>query len=167
MEQCILLNADGNYLSLISWKRAMCLISKNAVKVLKYTEKIVRTVTKEYKIPSIIMLVKMIRIKWKGSVPYSKKNVIIRDRYICQYCGCVETLKNKMTIDHIIPKSKGGKSTFENTVSCCKICNNRKGDRTPSESKMYLKKMPKHPTIGEFLHKRIKNINEILKKELV
>jgi len=74
--------------------------------------------------------------------------------------------RGKLTIDHIIPKSRGGKTTFENCVASCKPCNNNKGDRTPREAKMYLKVKAYQPTISEFLIMKVKKlgINDILRE---
>jgi 5-methylcytosine-specific restriction endonuclease McrA len=79
---------------------------------------------------------------------------MVRDRYICSYCGSNKNL----TIDHIIPISRGGKSTFENCITACKSCNNKKGDRTPSEANMYLTKKAYSPTISEFLKLKMKQL---------
>jgi 5-methylcytosine-specific restriction endonuclease McrA len=152
----VLLNSDYSPLGIISWKKAMKLICKKKVDVIKYSEIVISNFEKTFvtKIPLIIKLVKLIRTLWRVRVPFSKRTVIIRDNFVCAYCG-VRVLKG-LTIDHVIPKSKGGKSTFENTVSCCFDCNNKKDNRTPSEAKMYLKFKPYTPTIMEFLVRSIK-----------
>jgi len=72
--------------------------------------------------------------------------VMIRDGFKCQYCGSLKEL----TIDHVTPVSRGGKSKFENCVTACKHCNNTKSNKLPSEIRMYLKKQPVSPTIAEF-----------------
>jgi len=147
MDQCILLNGDYTYLNTISWKKALKLVVKHKAEVLKYGSKIVRSAEKVVmKIPEVLKLTKIIRIIYKSRVPFSKKNVMIRDGYTCQYCGS----KKDLTIDHIIPISRGGKSNFENCVAACRTCNIKKGGRLPSEINMYLKKKPVTPTIAEF-----------------
>ena len=80
-------------------------------------------------------------------VPFSKRNMLTRDYFKCVYCGS----KKQLTIDHVIPTSKGGKTTFENCVTACIDCNNKKKNRTPSEANMFLARRPTHPTISEFL----------------
>ena len=163
MAHCVLLNADYSFLNVVDWKRAMCLVAKGKVQVLKHSERIVRSAEGiVIKLPAVMKLIKLIRVLYRNRVPFSKKNVLVRDGFKCSYCG---TDKEKLTIDHIIPKSRGGETTFENCVSSCKPCNNRKGDKTPSEVKMYLKTKAYQPTISEFLIMRAKKlgINNVLK----
>lgn len=79
--------------------------------------------------------------------PVNRREVLRRDKHQCQYCGS----KHKLTLDHVNPRSKGGKHTWDNVVTACESCNSRKGDRTPSEAGMTLKTHPKapiHPTIA-------------------
>ncbi len=156
MTPCVLLNADYSFLNVVDWKRAMCLLAKEKVEVLKYSEKIVRTGEGLIlKIPAVMKLIKFIRTIYKNKVPFSKKNVFVRDGFKCAYCG---TAKERLTIDHIIPKSRGGEASFENCVASCKPCNNEKGQRTPSEAKMYPKVKTYQPTISEFLRLRVKTL---------
>ncbi len=165
MNKVILLNYDFKFLHSISWKKAIVLMLKNKVEVIKYSTKKIKTSNnniKEIVIPQIIKLVKLIRNIYKNKIPYTKKNILIRDNYKCLYC---ENKNNSMTIDHVIPISKGGKSSFQNCVCSCKNCNNKKKDRTPSEANMFLKYQPYQPTIMEFINIKMKNLGiyEILK----
>jgi len=163
MVQCVLLNADYSFLNVTTWKRAMCLVVKSRVQVLKYSKKIVRTAEGVLiKIPAVMRLIKLIRTLYRSRVPFSKKNILIRDGFRCAYCG---NDKEKLTIDHIIPKSRGGKTSFENCVSSCKPCNNRKGRQTSKEANMYLKVKAYQPTIAEFLRLKVRKlgINDLLK----
>ncbi|UCD33811.1 MAG: HNH endonuclease [Desulfobacterales bacterium] len=107
-------------------------------------------------------LIKLIRTLYVNRVPFSKKNVLVRDGFKCAYCA---NERRRLTIDHIIPKSRGGKTTFENCVSSCKPCNNRKGNKTPTEVRMYLKVKAYQPTISEFLRLKVKKlgINDVLR----
>ena len=153
MERCIVLNGDYTFLNTISWKRAVCLIIKGKTEVLKYSEKVLRnTAGVVMRMPLVIRLIKVIRTIYRSHVPFSKRNVMVRDRYKCVYCGSNEIL----TIDHVIPVSRGGKSNFENCVTACKPCNNKKDRRTPSEAKMFLRKQPYAPTISEFFRIKMK-----------
>jgi len=165
MKNCIVLNADYTFINTINWKRAICLMVKEKVEVLKYTEKEVSNTDKTItlKIPAVIKLIKAIRSLYRNKVPFSKKNVMVRDNYICVYCGTDKDL----TIDHVLPASRGGKSTFENCVTACAACNSKKSDRTPSECRMYLKKVPYAPTISEFIRMRMEKFGIVgLLKEL-
>jgi 5-methylcytosine-specific restriction endonuclease McrA len=135
MERVIVLNGDYTFLNTINWKRAVCLVVTGKSEVVKYSDKVLHTVSGEFmKLPLVIKLIKIIRSIYKSHVPFTKKNVMVRDRHLCVYCKS----KIELTIDHVIPVSRGGKSTFENCVTACKPCNNKKGSRTPREAKMYL-----------------------------
>ncbi len=163
MNQCILLNADYSFLNMVDWKRAMCLIAKGKVQVLKNSTRIIRTAEgMVVKIPAVMKLIKLIRTLFVNRVPFSKKNILVRDGFKCAYCG---KNQRRLTIDHIIPKSRGGATDFDNCVACCKACNNKKGNQIPTEVQMFLKAKPYQPTISEFLRLKVKKlgINETLK----
>ena len=163
MPQCVLLNADYTFLNLVNWRRAVCLLSKGKVEVLSYSETFIRTSGGALmKIPAVMKLVKLIRTIFRSRVPFSKKNVLIRVGFKCAYCG---TEKEKLTIDHIVPRSKGGETTFENCVAACRSCNNHKGSRTPREIRKHLRVKPYQPTISEFIRLKIRKlgINNVLK----
>ena len=156
MSQCLLLNADYSFMNVVDWKRALRLVVKNKVTVLTYSEQCIRGAEGlVMRIPAVLKLVKLIRSVYRNRVPFSKKNVVIRDGFICAYCGA---RGGKMTIDHIIPRSRGGPSNFENCVACCRKCNVEKGSRTPNEAKMYLQRRPHQPTISEFLRLRLQRL---------
>lgn len=165
MERVILLNGDYSFLNIISWKKAMCLMAKGKVEVVKTSKKIIRSVENAWviNVPKVLRLIKLIRTIYRTKVPFSKRNVLYRDKFTCQYCG---RTKIKLTIDHIIPKSRGGRSTFENCVASCKPCNNKKEDKTPNEAKMSLIRKPVQPTIMEFLNLRMQTlgINSLLRE---
>lgn len=113
-------------------------------------------------IPKVIKLVKFVRAVYKREVPFSKKNIFIRDNYTCQYCNKEFNNINNLTIDHITPRSKGGKTSWTNCITSCKRCNNIKGSKTTQESKMFLNKLPKKPTITEFMNKRQWKFKDVL-----
>ena len=94
--------------------------------------------------PSVIVLNDYVR---KGGirVPPSRKTVFYRDSYECQYCGN-NFLKNQLTLDHVVPKSRGGDNTWDNLVTCCVECNQKKANRTPNEAFMKLSRLPKEPS---------------------
>jgi len=157
MEKVILLNSDYSFINVIDWKRAVRLMVKGKADVVEASGRVIRNAerTIELLIPKVLRLIKLVRSIYKAKVPFSKKNVMIRDGLACAYCGKTD---QKLTIDHIIPKSRGGGSTFENCVASCKPCNNKKNNRTPSEAKMYLKKKPFQPTIMEFFIIKMKRL---------
>lgn len=161
MNGCVILNSDYSFLNIISWEKAIKLSEKGKTTVVKYSDRIVRTVDRIIKVPAVMKLIKLIRTIYRTKVVFSKKNVISRDKGTCQYCGA----NSNLTIDHVVPVSKGGKSTFENCVAACQDCNSKKGNKLPREIGMFPKKQPVAPTISEFT--RIKaekaGIFEILK----
>lgn len=165
MQRVILLNSDYSFLNTINWKVAIRMLVKGKVEIVKATDKILRNAegTWEIIIPRILRLVKLVREIYKTRVPFSKKNVLNRDRFLCQYCGKKDY---KLTIDHIIPKSKGGKTTFDNCVASCKPCNNFKNNRTPRGAGMILKRQPFQPTIMEFINIKMKllGVDKILEE---
>jgi len=147
MEKALLLDRNYMALSVITWKRAITLMVKGKVEAV--SEKfaaVIPTANGSVKIPSVLRLVTT--IPWRahqGRMKFSRKHVMLRDNHECQYCG-THLGKNSGTIDHVIPSSRGGKSDYPNCVASCKDCNNAKGDRTPSEAGLHLKKKPRKPT---------------------
>jgi len=165
MERVIVLNCDYTFINTVSLKKAIKYIISDKVEVLKAAPKVIQNSegTVQFKIPLIVRLIKMIRSIYKSRVPYSKRNVFSRDGYICQYCR-KHLEKSEASVDHIIPSSRGGKTNFDNCVTSCKPCNNKKDNRTPNEVGMTLIKRPVQPTIMEFLRKKMMlfNVDEIL-----
>jgi 5-methylcytosine-specific restriction endonuclease McrA len=146
----LVLNANYTYLHSISWKRAINLLLKGKVEVLQYSTKKVASFGREFVVPAIVRLVKMVRRIYRGKVPLNKRNIFLRDGYRCQYCGA--SCRKHPTIDHILPKSRGGQTSWKNSVTACLRCNQRKGNKTPNEAHMPLLRQPSQPTIGEFIH---------------
>ena len=165
--QVVVLNADYSFLSVTSWKNAVCLLIEEKAETLKETERIVRNVdrTVVITVPTVIRLVKFIRSIFKTKVPYSKRNVFARDKQKCCYCGTKMEELSECTIDHVIPRAQGGKSTWDNCVTSCKPCNHKKADRTPTQAKMFLKFKPYRPTINEHIQYYTKRygIDKLLK----
>jgi 5-methylcytosine-specific restriction endonuclease McrA len=163
----VILNADYTFLNTVSTKKALCLLAKGKTEVLKYGNEVFRTAAgMVFKAPAVMRLIKLIRTLYKARVPFSKKNVMVRDGFKCAYCG---TDKTRLTIDHILPKAKGGKSSFENCVASCKPCNTRKGHKLCSEVKMYPRVKAHQPTVMEFLQLKMKalGINKVIEELFV
>jgi len=157
-DRVIVLNADFSFLNIITWKRAVALMSKGKVEVLKYGDKVVKTIKGDLlRIPAVLKLVHLVRTIFKARVPFSKRNIMVRDDFSCVYCGR-SNAESHLTIDHVLPKSKGGKSTWENCVTSCKPCNAKKGHRSCVEARMYIKKRPWAPTISEFVKLKVKTL---------
>jgi len=159
----VVLNADYTYLNTVTWQRGIKLIVKEKAKVLKEADQQITNFenTHSFKIPLVLKLIEMVNTVYRNKVPFSKKNIFIRDNYTCQYCGTNENL----SIDHVIPCSRGGKTNFENCVASCIKCNIAKGSKMPEETGMRLKKRPHEPTIVEFLTYKMKHtgVYEFLK----
>ena len=158
MEAVIILNQDYQFLNKVSWQKAICLVYKGKAEVLRHTKKVIRNAehTVEMLVPKVLRLLKLVRAVYKQKVPFSRKNIMVRDDFVCQYCGVIG---ERLTIDHVIPKSRGGKTNFENCVGACKTCNAKKANKTPREAKMFLRKQPYSPTIMEFLRMQMKKEN--------
>ena len=161
MEMVVLLNGDYQPHDTITWRKALSLLAREKVEAFGDEVIRVKSVAGDILIPKILRLLKIVRQIYKHGVRYNKNNIFTRDGYKCCYCGDSKSL----TLDHIIPRSRGGKSTFENVVTCCKQCNQKKGDKTPQEVNMYLKKLPYQPTIGEYIQIKMKSssIYDIIK----
>lgn len=162
MQKILVLNFDYSFLNVVDKQRAFRYIASGKVTVEQYSDQVINSFEKAYKLPIVVRFVKFIRKIYRRKVYWSKKNVIIRDNNTCQYCGS----KKDITIDHIMPKSRGGKNSFENTVASCFSCNNAKGDKTPREAYMTLQSKPTQPTVMDFLMKFHKTLNaeELLEK---
>lgn len=161
---CIVLNSDYSFLNIVSIERAFLYITKEKVIVEKYTEKFISTAEETFKIPKVVRFVKLIKQVFSKKIPWSRQNVIVRDQNTCQYCG---QKPKKLTIDHVIPKSRGGKNTFQNTVAACFQCNNIKADRTPQEAGMAILSTPEAPTVSLFIRmNKWAYSNDMVMKEL-
>ena len=127
-------------------KQAICMLYAGRAMEIEPGSFAMKSISQEYPVPAVIRAIHYIvdYRKHNKGLKFSKKNVARRDDYICQYCG--EDLSDeKYTIDHVVPISKGGKSKWSNVVICCKSCNAQKGDRTPQQAKMFLRREPKEP----------------------
>lgn len=158
--EIVVLNSSYEFLNTVSWKQAIRLICKGKVEVVKTGKRVIKNFEKtvEIVIPKVLRLLKYVRAVFKKAVPFSKKNIHIRDNYTCQYCGKRDKVGNtRLGIDHIVPRASGGKSTWENCVSACWECNNKKGRKPLRETGMFLKRKPVRPTIAEFLNIRLRN----------
>jgi len=104
----------------------------------------IRSVSQRIRIPEVITLREFNRLP-ATTVAFSRRNIFKRDRMTCQYCGC-RPRGDELTIDHVVPRAQGGKSTWDNCVLACMRCNHSKADRTPERAGMRLQVPPKHPT---------------------
>ena len=133
MDSVIVLNATYEFLGVVSWKRAMVLLFNGKVEVVKESDRIVQSISQSFRVPAVVRLIKFIRQIYRREVPFSRRNILIRDGHICQYCGS-EFSSGELTIDHIVPKAHKGPNDWTNVVACCRACNMKKGDRTPRQA---------------------------------
>jgi 5-methylcytosine-specific restriction endonuclease McrA len=145
MEQTLLLNATFEPLKVVHWQKAVTLWCQGKVEIIAVHDREVRAVSFSFRMPSVIRLLRYVRIKKRFDyVPFSRANIYARDSYTCQYCA--ETFPTQeLTFDHVMPVSQGGRKDWENIVTCCVSCNRRKGGRTPEEAHMHLVRHPRRP----------------------
>lgn len=143
MEQTLLLNQGYQPLTTISWQRAICLLSLGKVEVVEEYDRDIRSVYLVIKMPAVVRLITRF-CKIKQRVKFSRQNVLGRDRWTCQYCGQKRPIA-ELTYDHVVPRSQGGKTSWENIVTACRGCNARKADRTPQQAGMRLLCAPRRP----------------------
>lgn len=146
MGHALVLNASFEPLQIVTWQRAIQLLFQGKVEVIEESELEVRTVRLTIRVPAVLRLLEYIPLKKrKQVVRFSRTNVFIRDQHRCQYCG-QKFNKTHLTLDHVRPVVQGGGKSWENIVTACKPCNQRKGGRTPQQAKMGLVRTPFRPT---------------------
>jgi 5-methylcytosine-specific restriction endonuclease McrA len=139
MSLVLVLNADCGPLHRVSLRHAIRMLFRE-VAVVHEAQPDARIGV--YPIPTVVRLVSYVVTRWRRShgPAWSRTGVLARDGRRCGYCG-----KPASTIDHVLPRSRGGGNTWENTVAACGRCNGRKGDRTPAEARMPLRRVPAAP----------------------
>lgn len=144
MSAVLVLNATYEPISVISLRRAIVLLLKDKAEILEAAERHIRAASMSMPTPLVIRLVYYVRVPRQVSIPLTRRALLLRDNYTCQYCG-VTPPKSELTVDHVTPKMRGGATTWENVVCACKACNLRKGSRTPIEANMPLRCVPERP----------------------
>lgn len=148
---------DNNYfpVRIINWQRAMILLfSGRAEIVTEYQEIKIQGASQLFNLPKILRLFN--RHQNLFTVKFSRQNVFWRDNFQCQYC-LVKLPASKLTLDHVIPQSKNGKTDWENVVACCAKCNSKKGDKLLKDISMKLNKIPKRPKWTPQMCLKLKN----------
>lgn len=148
--QVLVLNASYEPIHICGVERAIILIVKGVARSEQDTPHVMRSPSTVIPVPAVIRLVHYVNIPYRKKA-YSKKHIYLRDNYTCQYCGNVKT-PNDLTLDHILPQSRGGKSVWQNLVTSCKKCNTKKGDQTPREAGLTLLNKPKPLNSYFYLH---------------
>jgi 5-methylcytosine-specific restriction endonuclease McrA len=145
MEQTLVLNATYEPIKIVDWQRAIVLWCQGKVEIVAEHDREVRAVTFTFKLPSVVRLLKFVRVRVaRESVPFTRANIYRRDDYECQYCG--ETFESEdLTFDHVMPAAQGGRRDWTNIVSACVTCNRQKSARTPENAGMALRRLPHKP----------------------
>ena len=175
----LLLNSSREFLSVVSWQDAIGDVVVGNVRVLREYDRVIRSQHLEMKVPAVIQEIKYVHVKWNHifRITHSAKNVFIRDNYECQYCGYMcsrfkysqtELAKKpklyliKPEMEHVIPSSKGGLNTWENTVTACRRCNNRKDNRSLADVGMKLRRLPVKPdSFKEIFEMKVGQIHDL------
>ena len=142
MDRVLVLNSDYTPINVTSLVRGFILVDKGKAEVLKISNKPIISGNKKYDRPLIIRLFSYVRFRIK-SLKINRQRIFKRDEYKCAYC---DSQKN-LTIDHILPKSRGGENSWTNLITCCRNCNRYKDNKTPEEAGLKLIRKPYEPSI--------------------
>jgi 5-methylcytosine-specific restriction endonuclease McrA len=139
----LVLNQAYEPIKVVSWQRALTLLTLGKVEVLEEYDWTVRSVTVVIKVPAVVRLLRVFRRR-RQPVKFSRVNIYARDRYRCQYCGDRKPIA-ELTYDHVVPRRDGGRTEWTNIVTACQDCNLAKGARTPEQAGMHLRTPPVRP----------------------
>ena len=142
MQQVLVLNASYEPLNVTSVRRAHVLVFKGKAEVIEELDRALHSATDTFAWPHVIRLVQYVRVPRTIQRKISRRALFARDGWRCVYCG---TSGGRLTLDHVVPKSRGGESVWENVVTSCAPCNLRKGNRLPHEVAMELRAKPRPP----------------------
>lgn len=148
MTRVLVLNATYAPINVCTISRAVVLLLKNKAEVIERTETILHAETMSLDCPAVIRLVTYVRIPYDTKRRITRRSILARDNWICQYCGS----DDRLTIDHVIPRSKGGEHVWENVVASCSPCNHRKGDALLRDVGMKLRRVPGSPNQTSFVY---------------
>jgi 5-methylcytosine-specific restriction endonuclease McrA len=145
-DSVLVLNQNYEPLNVCSVRRALKLVLGGKAELLEAARGHIASATKIFPFPSVIRLYHLIK-RPRPRVKLTRKEVFIRDGYTCQYCGL---RSSHLTIDHVIPRSRGGLHTWDNVVAACQPCNHRKGGKSLAEARMVLKHQPREPRASQY-----------------
>jgi 5-methylcytosine-specific restriction endonuclease McrA len=163
LQEVLVLNASFEPLNVCSVRRAHVLVWKGKAEVLESLPKRLHSATDTYVWPHVIRLVQYVRVPRAVQRKISRRALFARDGWRCVYCG---TSGGRLTLDHVVPRSKGGESIWENVVTACAPCNLRKGDRSLEESGLELRRLPKPPASVLFIHLATPTIPQVWQRYL-
>ena len=142
----LVLNQNYEPLNICNARRAVVLVFGGKAEILETHESFISTTNESFPYPSVIRLICLIRAP-RARVKLTRREVFLRDSYTCQYCG---RHTGDLTLDHVVPRSRGGPHTWENLASACRSCNHRKGGKSVTEARMALKRQPYEPSPGRY-----------------
>lgn len=142
----LVLNQNYEPLNVCDVRRALVLILGGKADMLEQRAQHLHTTSRAFQMPSVIRLRAFVR-RPRPRVKLSRREIFIRDRFTCQYCG---TIDKDMTVDHIVPRSRGGRHEWTNVVASCKTCNHRKGSKSVLDARMELSSTPTEPRPGVY-----------------
>lgn len=143
-KQVLVLNASYEPLSLVSVRRAIVLLLREKAEMLEATQNLLRSSNESFPVPLVIRLVHYVRLPHR-KVPATRAAIMLRDAYTCQYCGEAPE-QDRLTVDHVVPRSRGGSHDWNNLATACTRCNQKKGSCTPEEAEMPLRRKPFEPS---------------------
>ena len=129
---------------MVNWRKAMILWFQNKVEILEFHSASVASPSQTFRLPAVMRLKQYIRPYLSLTVRLSRQNIFLRDNYICQYCR-QQFSEKRLTVDHVVPLSKGGRHEWTNVVTACARCNNMKGSKSLEQSNMKLMSRPEKP----------------------
>ena len=147
MPRVLVLNTTYEPLNVCSARRAVVLLLKNKAEVIECSDRAFHSEHSNLNVPHVIRLCDYVVVPRGTTRRMSRRAVFARDRHRCQYCGS----GHRLTVDHVVPRSKGGDHSWENVVTSCAPCNLRKGDKTPSAAGMSLPRKPRPPEPFSFV----------------
>lgn len=142
LEKVLLLNGSYEPIRAISHRRAIVLILQEKAEIIEITNKKIKSERQSFDLPSVVRLKYYVKIPHKAKIPLNKRSVMLRDKNRCQFAHCG---RKATTVDHVIPRSRGGKHVWENVVGACQKCNSKKSDKLLCEIGWELKTTPRQP----------------------
>jgi 5-methylcytosine-specific restriction endonuclease McrA len=138
MSKVLVLNASYEPLNITGWRRAVILMLKGKAEQIEHNGKYLY---RDFPLPTVIRLRQYVTVPYR-EIPLTRRNILNRDNHACQYCGYTGS---DLTLDHVIPRSRGGVDSWENLTTACMRCNVKKGSRSPKEANLFLRTQPRRP----------------------
>ena len=140
----LFLDSDWQPLRVEPWTRAITDLFLGKIEVIEYSrDRAIKGIGRDYPMPAVVRLLRRFR-RDRQAIKFSRLNIYTRDRFTCQYCG-VQSLAEDLTFDHVVPRSAGGRTAWDNIVTACVPCNSTKANRTPQQASMTLLRKPAKP----------------------